>query len=202
VDEVLPREEWRVSGRLLSELDPATQAVITWRMTDQAIDAADAKIDKRFPRVEFVRDAWDQSVARMEDDQYLLTDPFSDVVNPLKAANPDQDFRLLSDTVVKRRGMRGWQPVRDDKTGDPVRVGGMVVGSMPKPVTERRRARNRALAEEAVEEQTQAYQVNQERFIRDGQRGGIEVLRPDEMLQDARNPNRAAVSGFQHQRGL
>lgn len=45
-----------------------------------------------------------------------------EVIKPYVEANPELDFRLMTDRHCKHRGTRGWQPVYDPKTGKKVTV--------------------------------------------------------------------------------
>lgn len=64
---------------------------------------------------------------------------FGDAARPWQEANPDKEFRFLSDTTIKRRGTRGYVPVHD-ANGTAVKVGGMTLGRIPKDVYNQRRA--------------------------------------------------------------
>jgi hypothetical protein len=72
---------------------------------------------------------------------------FGEAAQPWQEANPDKEFRFLSDRVVERNGDRGYTPVYD-ANATKVKIGGQTLGWIPKDVYKQRR--------EAVEAQNKA----------------------------------------------
>jgi hypothetical protein len=72
--------------------------------------------------------------------QLEMGDVFGETARPYVAANPDKEFRWLGEMMLRKRGNRGYQIVRD-KNGKPVTVSGMVLAYIPKSIFLQRQAK-------------------------------------------------------------
>lgn len=176
--------------------------LIPYEATDQGIAERNARPNRRDgKRVEVTAGPWEKGLAKMEDQAFGDSDRFKEAVSRLEA-DPSQagfTFRMLSDRICSRRGMRGWEPVIEN--GEPVKVGAMFVGRMPKRLARERNAKYQAEGNDALREVAANYEQEQERVIRDGKAVGLEVLRPGEILEDQRDPDRQALTGLHAVRG-
>jgi hypothetical protein len=182
---------------------PEFAHVIPFANTDQGIAERNARdiVREDAGRAKVVAGPFEKGLEKMGDEQFLDTDPFKETVAPFRERQPGFSFKMLSERVIQKRGLRGFEVVKDEK-GDPVKCGGMILGRMPQDLARRRNARFQELGNEALREAAEAYQREQEKVIREGGRDGLGVLRPGEILTDARDPEHAAVSGLHQTRGL
>jgi hypothetical protein len=178
---------------------------IPYRYTDQGIaeenakKAAEGRLAKG-PKVEFTGDAWDKGLAALEN----FEGPDAQKEGITRVAHPEgKAFRYLSDKVIDRRGMRGWE-FEEDSKGRRITVGGMALASMPKAKAQQRNAYYRGLSNEALQHAEENMQERMERTIRDaGVHGqGFAPLRSGELVHDHLNPDQAASIGVVSTRGL
>jgi hypothetical protein len=189
-------------------ISPEEALQVFYRYTDQGIaeenarKAAEGRLSAH--RVEVRSDPFHNALDRMEDLEAPEANPFLEKVQELRAADPQRfagmEFRGLSDRVVKRRGMRGWKAIVDER-GSPVKVADMTMAVKPAAEVARARRRNAALANEALQTAEEQYVEQTAKIIRDGRGQGMAPLRPGEILEDARHPGRAAQTGFHMTRG-
>lgn len=140
------------------------------------------------PAVSIVRDEWDNTIQARMDAADGKLEPWS-APDPMKEAcervpAPGMRRRFLSGKVIQRRGMRGWQPVKD-KRGDLVKLGEMFLGEMPE---EKAQQRNRYYQEQSrvlVREMDESHESSVEKIVREGKKHGLTVLRPGEIVQGA-----------------
>ncbi|MGI9254727.1 MAG: hypothetical protein ACR2J8_13365, partial [Thermomicrobiales bacterium] len=84
-------------------------------LSDEAIAERD-KLPKA--KVQFLRDPLDKAIQERRDfreneaEPWLAPDPMGDVAKQYTPAGHKP--RFLSDSTVTRRGMRGWEPVKDE----------------------------------------------------------------------------------------
>lgn len=144
---------------------------------------AEGRVDPSLPRVTVLSSEWDKRLQRMEDGKDGV-DPW-DHHDPVEAAksqvlNPEgKSFHLLGDRTVDRNGLRGFMPERN-KRGELIKVGNMVLASVPEEVAKRRERRcmNRAIEnEQSARENTFA---DQARLA--GQ--GVGPLKPSDTVTD------------------
>ncbi len=175
------------------------QHLIPFAVTDQGLAEAAARPGER-PRCSIGAEPFEKGLAQMEDEPWLESDPFREKVDSLRQANPDKTFHMLSKNVIQKRGLRGWE-VMKAANGEPEAVGGMLVGTMPKRVADRRNEKFRRVGSEALKEAEETYQVQQEKIIRDGKGDGLSALQPGEVIADTQHPGRVAQTGLHSFRG-
>ena len=133
------------------------------------IDAAELRIQAQLggvPAVEVKNGRFERVLAARDD-----AEDFFEMPDPVKGAigqygKPGMVNRLLAEKVNKRKGLRGWKIVKDEN-GDPVEVGGMLLGEMPE---RKARARTRQFQNESrqfVTEIKDSYAVQQETVLRE-----------------------------------
>ena len=180
---------------------------VPYNLTDQGIADANAAPQKvaRVSRV--VRDAaFERKLERMQREVEIGADPFAEVIEDLRTetdthiADTDHQFRFLSDRVVKRRGMRNWNVVKDDK-GDPIKVADLTLAAMPKEIAELRTEKYRQAGVERFENARATLVASQERLIAESGASGLSPLRNSDNLTDYDNPDRTATVGVTRQRG-
>jgi hypothetical protein len=91
-----------------------------------------AKLPKA--RTSVVADEFDRGVIKQYDDSQRAAKPWMST-NPMKAmadkfVPAGHTGRFLGERKVQVDGLRGWEPVKN-ANGDPVKLGNMVLGSMP-----------------------------------------------------------------------
>jgi len=178
---------------------------IPHRLTDEGIDEENAKPHKKGHRVS-VRDGFARQIEAREAAAKDLIEPWS-APDPIAEAvardgdpRPDMTHKLLSDTVVKRRGMRGFEPCRDEQ-GELIKVGGMTLARMPKALAKRRNEHYREEGNAQLRESEALLQEQQEKLIADGKAVGLAPLRPHDVLRDSRDRTRTASVGLRMHRG-
>lgn len=108
------------------------------------------------PRVEVTRDAHDNMMAKRvaatsgEIPEWEFPEVEQEMLQ--KYAEPGYRHRLLSPTVIRKRGMRKWDPVKDPETGDAVKFGNMTLARMPEGLAQARERAYQARAKEQVQE--------------------------------------------------
>jgi hypothetical protein len=155
------------------------------------VEAKDKRIrDKReasgFPVIEFGRDGEDKRIFDRTEgmgghlDPLLNPNPLAELIDPYQAANPHLSFKLLGSVATKIKGLRGYEPVIDSR-GEKVMLGGMMLGSIPKTVTDHRHKHYQTESTEAVSSIEESYAEDVRRIKRDAQSAGLHVLEPGDM---------------------
>jgi hypothetical protein len=111
----------------------------------------------------------------------LLTNPMREAV--AKYGSPGMSNKFLSERCMAVLGKRGYEIVKDER-GDPVKIGTLIMGEIPRDWAERRL---RHFAEESsslIAEQEDAYYEAAAREIRSegGKAAGVTALAPGDML--------------------
>ena len=174
---------------------------IPYGKTDQGI--AEDNEGKEVPRVQMVRDEWQQMLAKRSDANvpvWASPDPMAETVD--KHRKPGMAYKFLSPAHVAKKGMRHYESVVDSR-GDVVKVGDLVLGEIP---LEMRNARNAYYQKQGNDELAaveEAYRTNQERALLDAgiSRDMASVLRAGDEVHDYDNPERQATIGVRSQRG-
>ena len=179
--------------------------------------------------VKVVRDEWDNSLARYEENIYTgqvktrgddatgtthqyrdvkpnawtVQDPLTEVLEPHK--KPGFAYRYLNDPVIEKLGMRNWEFIKDSE-GKEVRVGGMRAAHMPLALKEARDRFYEELNNSRAREAQEKTNEQQERILRQAAVEGEDVrgasaLRPGEVLR-RQDGNGEAFIGLQTTRGL
>lgn len=176
---------------------PAEYAhLIPFAKTDQGIwEHNQGKVKAR---VHIVRTEWDKTLEQRGDMPWASSDPFKSAVDAHR--QPGFRYRLLSDKVCTKRGMRGWDPIKNEN-GDLVKVNGMFVGRMPEKMAHQRNEYYRRNGNDALQKAQEQFELDQEKTIRDAGGQGMSVLRRGERLVDSRDPDREATVGFESVRG-
>lgn len=190
-----------VDGRPTINGVPVPESLpLPFKYTDQGRWDANAHKPKRSgPRIEMGKDAdWEQKLDRRADMPWAESDPFQEAVRHHET--PGFTHRMLSDHVCSKRGMRGWEVVKDGK-GDPVRVNKLFLGRMPKDLATKRNEHYRRRGNEALHTAHEQMQMEHEKAIRDAGGQGISVLRRGEHFVDSRDPDREGTVGFHQVRG-
>jgi hypothetical protein len=110
--------------------------------------------------------------------------------NPMRVAvekylEPGFSVKFLSERCMDVLGMRGYEIVKD-KRGDPVRIGTLYMGQIPKEWAERRRQHFADLSTDAVKEQEDAfYDRAAEKIASEGKKGmSASILQRGESMRD------------------
>lgn len=115
-------------------------------------------------------------------------------------ARPGMRQRFLSDRVIKRRGKRHWEPVKDEK-GDLVKVGDVFLAEMPE---ERAAATRRHYQDEStllVKDIQESHDEKVRKVSADAKNLGLRVLTPGEVVSDASFPDQKTAIGVSVTRG-
>jgi hypothetical protein len=173
-------------------IPPEFAHVIPFAHTDQGI--AESQADGR-PRAvtSVVRDEFSKKIDAYGAQPWDSGDPLTGVVDAVR--EPGFSYKALSPRVIEKRGMRGFEIVPG------ARFGNMPIGRMPIKVARERNEHYRREGQDALDQAVEQYAVDQEKLIRDGKVTGLAPLRPGDVLQDARNPERAASIGHTSSRG-
>lgn len=151
-------------------IPPHLAHLISYEMTDQGIAAESAKRKAKgvaTPGLRVVSSEFDKKMQAFADDAHNGPEPWEQA-NPIEAAKarvPDakgKAFHLFSERVYEHSGSRGFVPERDAE-GQLIKVGNMVLASMPAERAARREQHykdlavgaQRAEAERFAEEQNQ-----------------------------------------------
>ncbi|NWG75088.1 MAG: hypothetical protein HXY24_10860 [Rubrivivax sp.] len=178
---------------------------IPHRYTDDGIEEENAKPHKKGSGVR-VKDRFEMAIEAREAaaqgliEPWSTPDPLQEAVNKVADKRPDMTYRALSDNVVRRRGMRGWEPAKDER-GETIRMAGMALARMPKQLAQRRRRHYQEIGNAQLREAESALQEQQERAIRDARAVGVSPLSRHETLRDARDRDRVASVGLSLHRG-
>jgi hypothetical protein len=197
----IDRSARTVNGR---PIPPELLHAIPYENTDQGIAEKQARLaaeGRLSPhRVEFTRDAWDAQLDGLEN----FESPDAHKEGILRVARPEgKSFRYLSDKVIEKRGMRGWE-FEEDAQGKRIVVGGLALASMPERRAEKRNAHYREQGNAALREAHEHMTERMERTIQDaGIHGqGFSPLQSGDVVHDRLNPEQAASIGVAHTRGL
>jgi hypothetical protein len=198
--------------------DPMAALGLPDRYTDEGIERRNAELEEQGrladgPTVKIVRDEFDMALAARNDAADGKLEPWS-APDPLKEANarvpnPKMKRRLLSPRTVARRGMRGWEPVKDSR-GDLVKVGDMFLGEMPIEKARQRNAHYQEIGNAQVRDAQASHQTAVERVQKDAAKLGLGVvpLRDNEVVSDAqiagltgKKASQATAIGYEVRRG-
>jgi hypothetical protein len=207
--------------------------LVPYAATDQGraeADAARVAAGKPEPSgVKVVRDEWDNSLARYEENIYTgpvktrrddatgtthqyrdvkpnawtVQDPLTEIAAPHK--RPGFAHRFLNDPVIEKLGMRNWEFVKDSE-GKDVRNGGMRLARMPQEMKEARDRHYEELNNSRARDAQEKANEQQEQLLRQAAVEGEDVrgasaLRPGEVLR-RQGGNSEAFIGLQTTRGL
>ena len=139
------------------------QHLIPYAATDQGILNTEAT---RGPRAytEVVRDAYDKQTDRRNSEVWESEDPMRELVDSVRV--PGMGYRFLSPKVIVKRGMRKYEPVRDEK-GEEVKLGNMILGMMPIEKQEQRAKYYQDLGNDELKQAHENLRVEQERIAHD-----------------------------------
>jgi hypothetical protein len=183
-----------MAGKIADQNDPQ----VYFQHTDQFIAMENIRKGRTGAKVE-VTDRFDMQLDAREAAGRGSIEPW-DAPEPLKEASdsiPRPGFvrRFLSEMVMKRRGKRGFEVVKDER-GDPVKVADMVMAEMPISKAERRNEHYREEGNRAIREAEAHAREQQEKLIRDGNVVGVQPLKPGETVRDSADGSRVATSGL------
>lgn len=134
-------------------------------------DRSAPKIDPRIKGLQF-----DQAIAARRSDNlqpWQTPDPMADLTDEHL---PDGfKARFLSDKVIKRRGMRGFQPVIDEKTGQPVRMADMIMGAMPADMASQRNEHYRREGEIRQQAAVDEFNEGHDRMMHEARKQGVQL---------------------------
>lgn len=141
-----PILELHVGGVLVRDLPLEMQGRILYQQTDEGI--AERNEGKVESAARVTQDPFSKKLEHRRDAVKDLGMDLADAPNPMKEAmdryiQPGMRGRFLSPSVIDRRGMRGWEPVLDEK-GQQVKVRNTILAQMPE---HRAVARNKAVRE-------------------------------------------------------
>ena len=114
------------------------------------------------------------------EDPMLLARPLEEAVERYGTAGMAPKF--LSERCIQRFGLRGYVIVKDEK-GDPVKVGTLVMGEIPKALAERRQRFYVEKSNEALATIEEGFHDSVEREIHG--RGGFSVLNSGETIRSS-----------------
>jgi hypothetical protein len=134
------RSGWTVNGVAVDSLpDPHA---IPYAITDQAIEERNARPNVRPPSgIRLGADPVEKAIQERRDgleagmETWEAADPFRETAE--RHVQAGHRPRLLSPAKVEKEGLRGWKPVVSEN-GDPVKVGNMILASMPEQRAEAR----------------------------------------------------------------
>lgn len=181
--------------------------LIDYHMTDEGI--AELNANRAEPSgITMGAGEWDKNMQRRSDlaDSDGAVSQVWDAADPsleavAKFGKPGMAHRLLSDVVVRKKGLRGWKPVVAPN-GDTVKVGNMTLGAMPEADKNRRNAHYAGVAADAMKDTEAQIQETQDKLIRaTGSDSDVRVLRHGERVTDSRNPDAGVEIGVSRSRG-
>lgn len=141
-----PVLDLHVGGVLIRDLPIEMQGRILYQQTDEGI--AERNEGKVESAARVTKDPFTKQMEHRKDSVRDLGMDLADAPNPMKEAmeryiEPGMRGRFLSPKVIDRRGMRGWEPVLDEK-GQQIKVRDTILAQMPE---QRAIARNKAVRE-------------------------------------------------------
>jgi len=164
--------------------------------TNEELDARQAaaeaeRIAKGYPKVEVTREPLDKKIQERSDfldqehaDPMLAPNPMEEVVGPYK--DPNFAYKFLSPGCTRVLGTRGYEVVKDEH-GDPVTLGNLKLGRIPKRIADARKRKAEADSQERVKSMAEEYAQSVNRLKREGQDLGLRVLEPGEVSGDFMN---------------
>jgi hypothetical protein len=184
-----------VNGKPVSLDDPH----VFFQHTDQYIAMENIKKNRTGSGVE-VKSDLDMTIER---GQHLSDSELWEDIDPMAAAvrahiKPGFAGRFLSERICQQRGLRKWEPVIAD--GKNVKVGPMMLATMPMSKVQQRNAHYRELGNAAIRDAEQAAVEKQARLIRDSRVSGLAPLNRGETVRGA-NGEGSAIAGLHAQRG-
>lgn len=124
-----------------------------------------------------------------------------------RVERPDRRYRYLSPRVMEKKGLRGWELERGER-GEGVRVGELLLASMPEDAARERDRHYMAQASEKESEARGEYDEKQERAVAQATKSGFDVsgygpLREGETLRGnvGENAGRDIPLGLRSVRG-
>lgn len=199
--------------------DPMADLGLPKRYTDAGIRERNQAVKKRqkgakATGAKVVADKWDKQMQARADacegklETWESPDPMREIVNAHPA--PGMRRRFLSDSRIKRAGMRGWKPVTG-KNGEPVKLGDrMILAEMSEEKAQQRNRHYQEQGNAVVRDIEQSHQHAVEKLIRQADKLGLKVLKPGEIVSGASsedfmslpNPARRTDSiGYEVRRG-
>lgn len=201
-----PESELHVNGIPVSALPPQVQNLITFDLTDEGLEKKNAaRVDSKGQPHSGVKvtlnGGFDKQVLQRAEatEPWETADPLLDATN--KHREPGFRYHGLGPAVCEKRGMRGWETVIDRATGDPVKVGRLVLGRMPIERAEKRNKRFRDEGNENAAAAAGRFKEDHERAAHDSNSQGVRVLRAGEVMTDSADPTRQISIGVHSQRG-
>lgn len=198
--------------------DPMAAVALPHRYTNAGIKRRNAKLRKegrlaKGPTVKIVRDELDGQMQARKDAADGKIEPWSSP-DPLQEAvdraphNPNMRRHLLSERVIKRRGMRGWLPVKDAK-GDLVKVGDQFLGEMPIAKANQRNRFYQETGNSQVREQEGSHREAVEKLKRDASSLGLsinplnegDIVSGSEVTRMTGSPQKSTSIGYEVRRG-
>lgn len=172
---------------------------IPYGNTDQGIAEFN---DQEFVRddagqVKIIADEFDQTIRARTDavEPYEMPDPMKEIVEA--HVKPGFRGRFLAPRVIEKRGLRGYEIVKNDK-GDPIRLANMVLGVMPEEKARRRNKYYQQQGEDRLRKATEQFQEGQERLSSATE--GVRPLVAGETVQDHQT-HQVAQIGLRSSRG-
>jgi len=179
-----------VGGVLVRDLPVEIQGRILYRQTDEGIaELNEGKVERR---ASVISDPLDKIINAPSDlEPWEAQDPMKELAQ--RYVPPDMSPKFLDPGKCDKDGMRGFEVVKDQR-GDPVKLGTLMLGQMPRERARRRNAAYQQKAADDAREIHEEFQVKQERLLGDA------GLRPGEVLHDVRGPE-SGVIGLHSERG-
>lgn len=157
-------------------------SVLNYWSTDEGREEANAAKLAPTPGVEVTRNAPGRRGSSLDPDKAVeqrrdaVRDVDGHAIEPWEAPDVRRDVaekhtpeghraRFLSPAVVDKLGTRGWQPVRD-ANGDPVRVGNMILASMPENKAQGRNRHYQERSRSALVAAHQSFEEQQHKVLR------------------------------------
>jgi len=159
--------------------------LINYAITDQGIADEAANRKERgtaTPGISVVTSEWDKRLQAFADDKSVGNEPWqnSDPVEAAKSLVPDaggKAFHLFSEAVYNHSGARGFVPERD-RSGNLIKVGNMVLASMPTDKAAQREQHYMDLAISAQKAEIERFLDSQQ----ESRASGITPLAPGESI--------------------
>jgi hypothetical protein len=182
VEQVQPEEEQIVLTVNGNPIPEAFAHAIPFAHTDQGI-AERQNNGKPRAMVEFTRDAWDKKMDQRAaaTEPWEAEDPLLEAVDAVK--QPGMAYRFLSPRVISKRGMRKYEVVTDGK-GNEIKVGNMVLGTMPEDMQARRAKHYQDKGNEDLNNAQENLRVAQEQINRDNPEIGDTTLADGDRLKN------------------
>lgn len=189
-DAARPREARRVLHVNGIPVPEELAHAIPYENTDEGVAE---RLDRPHAMAQVTRGPFEKTLdaraaAQLGIDDAEPPDPLRDAAD--RYLGPGQRPRFLSQPVIARRGLRGFEVVKDER-GEPVKVGSMVLGWMPE---EKAAARNRQCQAKGQELLLRAQEEHEEQVARDASEAGFR-------LPQARRGGGDRAGGLQEVRG-